>query len=476
MNLAMPGNPRYQPKNLQPYFGYDNLYRWVGKVEIASLEVMAEVGFMPADIAVHLTEETKERILAITTTSVDGAEQSTKHDIRAWVQEATKVVDPALANWLHLILTSYDPIDTGRSLMFLEVHREIVVPLTSRVMEILSDMVQKYSDQIQIGRTHGQHAIPITVGFWLATILSRIHYNIQTADTYAFALQGKISGAVGAYNAQVALGLAEKCGDNPFEDRVLEKLGLDVATISTQILPPEPIGYYLYSCVMLSACFAQLGEDCRQLMRSEIGEVREEFSSEQSGSSTMAHKRNPINFESLVGMFLKNKPEIGKVIDTLVSEHQRDLTASSVYRDFPIIVINLVQQLNTLLKENKQGVPFLQRISVDTEACRRNFETNSELLLAEPLYIALQMAGFPDAHHFINHEVVPRSKQTGETLIQIVAEISVRGAGDLRTAWDKVPKTVKNALHYPELYTGLAKEKALEVVNYVEGYLGGTKK
>ena len=194
---------------------------------------------------------------------------------------------------------------------------------------------------------------------------------------------GKISGAVGAYNAQIGLQFDQCSGDKTFEERVLEKLNLTPAKISTQILPPEPLAYFLFSCAMTSASLGQLGRDCRHLMRTEIGEITESFEENQVGSSTMAHKRNPFNFENFEGMWLKTKNEFGKVMDTLISEHQRDLVGSCVARDYPIILINLQKQLDTLTKKNQKGIPFISRITIDIESCRRNFNMNSNLILSE---------------------------------------------------------------------------------------------
>ena len=321
-------------------------------------------------------------------------------------------VDPGLRRWIHVPLTSYDALDTARALQFVRGH-EAVRRLTDKVIGLIVEQVNSFALRPQIGRTHGQHALPITVGFWFATILSRILTNIQSANSAAEKLVGKISGAVGVYNAQVGLGIAARSGDKSFEERVLEKLGLKAAPISTQVLPPEPLADYLFSCVKLSAAFGQFGRDGRHLMRTEIAELGEPFEKGQVGSSTMAHKRNPINFENLEGTWIKNQVEFGKVLATMISEHQRDLVGSSIARDFPTIVVNLVNQLNTLLRE-ADGKPFISRISVDEASLKRNFNAQGDAILAEPIYIALQMAGYEgDAHELVNHVAMPRSIQGG---------------------------------------------------------------
>lgn len=468
-NLVLPGNPRYQPKEMLPYFGYDNLYREVAAVEIATLQTLGEIGVIPKEALAELLPSIIEDILAISTTEVDEIERKiTHHDIRAWVRKAQEIINKKLARWVHIPLTSYDPIDTGRMLQFRKAYQHALNPSISEVVRLFIDLVKRFAGQIQIGRTHGQHALPITVGFWLATVLNRIVYNWQQMDLHSEGLVGKISGAVGAHNAQVGLNFAESHREKTFEQMVLDRLDLYPALISTQILPPEPLAYFLFSCCMLSATFAQFGRDCRHLMRTEIAEVAESFERGQVGSSTMAHKRNPVNFENLEGMWIKTKNEFGKVLDTLISEHQRDLVGSSVARDYPIILVNLQQQLNTLLRRNREEVPFLSRITVHQDVCKRNFEMSAHVILAEPLYIALQMAGYSgDAHELVNRNLVPIAKERNMLLVEVLEEFA-QDDSELMSVIDTIPKEVWELLHCPESYTGDAEKVALEIVVYAE--------
>lgn len=478
LNLVLPGNPRYQPNDLQKYFGYDRLYSTVAEVEIATMQTLGEIGVIPPAEMELLTADVIEQLENILTSEVDRLERIIKHDIRAWVMLAQKIVKEKLARWVHVPLTSYDALDTGRILQYKRAHSLAIKPAARTVVAIMRDKARQLADVRQIGRTHGQHALPITVGFWLGTILERIISNLKEMDRFNLMLEGKISGAVGAHNAQIGLKFAERCGQISFEERVLAKLDLKPAAISTQILLPERLAYYLFSCLMLSGAFGQLGRDCRQLMRSEIREIGEPFGSDQVGSSTMAHKRNPINFENLEGMFIKNKNEFGKVMDCLISEHQRDLVGSAPARDFPTILVNLQQQLNTLLRRTKPEAPtFLERISVDQKACHANLMMSVKVILAEPLYIALQMAGFRgDAHHFVNHELVRIARTKNITLIQVLEDLVELDDDDypeLRDTVERIPKEMRELFRSPENYTGDAKEKALRIADAADIYLAG---
>ncbi len=472
-NLYLPGNPRYQPKVLQDIFGYDNLYNAHIDVELAVLETLCDIGTIPKEEAKLLTKEVKNKVREnITTSDVDKLEKEvTKHDMRALVNLIKKQLPKQLQRWVHIPLTSNDVINSAQALQFRKAHILLQKEI-KHLASIFIKITQQHADTLQVGRTHGQHALPITAGFWLATVLNRVIQNARSMDYYAEHLYAKISGAVGAYNAQVALGIALEGGNRVFEELVLAKLGLTPAPISTQIAPPEPIAQYLFSATLLSATLAQFGRDARHLMRSEIAELSEEFAIGQVGSSTMAHKRNPISFENLEGIWLKNKNEFGKVIDTVISEHQRDLVGSSVMRDYPIVLVNLAQQIGTLLRE-KNGKTFLERIKFDEENMQRNFNQNASAMMAEPLYLALQVGGYTgDAHELVNHGAMPKMAKSGCSLIEAIREIAENDI-EVQKALKNIPETTMQILENPETYTGLAKEKALQIVNDAENYLNG---
>ena len=465
----MPGNPRYQPKDLQQFFGHDNTYRGLASVELANLDVLGELGVIPPETMSMLTPELRKAVLNIPATTVDATERKiTGHDVRAWVLEAQKLMTPKLGRWMHVLLTSYDALDTGRIFQYVAAHQQVVAPKTRQLIGIMADLVEQFADQVQIGRTHGQHALPITVGFWLATILARINYNYEQMEACAGNLRGKISGAVGAYNAQHGLGISQLCSDGPsFEERVLTRIGLKPVPISTQILPPEPLAYYLHACVQQAIAFGQFGDDGRHLMRSEIAEVAEARMKGQVGSSTMAHKVNPIKFEGLRGDATIAQALYSLVLMTGISEHQRDLTGSRPARKFPEIVITLVNQLNTLLRANDGEEPFLARLTVNPGNCLANFQQSAHLVLAEPLYIALQIAGFDgDAHALINDEIAPLARESGRSLLEELVEFA-QGADneDLLAVVEQVPAEIQELFRSPEKYAGLAREKALEIAD-----------
>jgi adenylosuccinate lyase len=251
---------------------------------------------------------------------------------------------------------------------------------------------------------------------------------------------------------------------------VLDRLGLKPALISTQIVPPEPLAYYLYSMLMLSGAFGQFGRDGRNLMRTEIAELSEPFERGQVGSSTMAHKRNPLNFENIEGTFFKNVAEFLKVLMTVISEHQRDLVGSTISRDFPTIVINAVSQMDTLMRKNKAGVPFLSRVKVNVEACRRNAQSSGNTILAEPLYLMLQMNGYRgDAHKLVNEQAMEFVSPVCNLYMAI--EMIAEDNPEVAAAWAAIPAEMRALFRNPEQYAGRAAEQTDEVCARVEDYL-----
>lgn len=467
-NLMLPGNPRYQPESLREFFGYDSLVRGLAEVELAVMDVLAQIGVIPADDYASLTEDRRRDILAIRTGEVDEVERKvTRHDVRAWVRLAQERLPSSLQRWVHVPLTSYDPLDTGRVLVYCRSYERAIRPAIKQTMLAWAYLVEEHASTLQIGRTHGQHALPVTVGFWLGTILGRVSYCLEEMDRSVRLLAGKVSGAVGAYNAQVGLSIDQHCRELlgcSFEEAVLRRVGLKRARVSTQIVQPEPLATFLFSAVMMSAAFGQFGRDARQLMRTEIGEVVDPFEPGQVGSSTMAHKRNPLNFENLDGTHThKTIWEFGKVLSTMISEHQRDLTASPAYRDFPTILVNLMCQLDTLLRVGKTDKrPFIRRIGINPEACRRNFEMSANVVLAEPIYLALQMAGYEgDAHEVVNHRAMPIAQKSGCSLFDAI-ETLARDDASVRRAIENVPGQVRELLITPDRYTGRAFDQAME--------------
>lgn len=426
-NLTQPGNLRYQPEVTKPIFGYDNLVLPMIDVEWAVLEVFAEVGVIPAQNAPLIKPSLKAYLKNfITTTMVDKRErEEIGHDVAALCFIMGERVPPELRPYVHQFLTSMDTRDTATSLLYMRAHAAMK-PLIRDVVKQFGEKIHAHRSDVKMGRTHLQHALPITFGFEFTPTLERIMKNALAMDGASKKLVGKMTGAVGVSNPHVAHKLDKLCGSTPFQERVLSKLGIQSEVFSTQNVLPEALADYLFACVKLSGAFGQFGRDCRILMSTEIAEVYEEFGVGQVGSSRMPHKRNPKTFEQLEGMYNRAKAEYAKVFDTLISSLSRDLVGSCIMRDFPTIVIILATQLETLL-EKRYGKTFIERIGFNTTRAKDRVRESGRLILSEPLHTSLAFAGFSkDAHRFVSHEILPllRAGLTPYQALEAVAALT----------------------------------------------------
>src|SRR2546425_3202080 len=255
-------------------------------------------------------------------------EAKTRHDVRALVNVIRAKVPEEARGYVHLGATSYDIVDTANALRYRECVERVLVPTIAALVARCIAMAEAEADTPQIGRTHGRHAEPITFGFGMAEYVSRLGDRIGRLQYFAKRLPGKLSGAVGAYNA---LGLLT-ADPRALEERFLASLGLHAAPVSTQIVPPEGWTDLAHACVSALGVMANLADDMRQLQRSEIGEVAESFAAEQVGSSTMPHKRNPVSFENVKSIWKAIAPRMLTTYMDQISEHQRDLTNSASQR------------------------------------------------------------------------------------------------------------------------------------------------
>ena len=326
---------------------------------------------------------------------------------------------------------------------------DVLIPGLIDFEKTLIDLALREKNTLQIGRTHGQHAVPITFGFAIAQYVSRLGNSILKIRKTSNNLRGKIAGAVGSYNASSLF------FDNPekFEMEVLQELNLKPSPISTQIPEAEFIADYANAVVEGFGILANLSDDMRNLQRSEIAEVGEIFMEKQVGSSTMPQKRNPINFENVKSLWKEFMPRLTTIHMDQISEHQRDLTNSASSRFIPEILgafyISVVR-LNRTMKS----------LQVDKDNLRRNFDMNKGLIVAEPLYILLAAYDHPDAHEIVR-QLTLKAQSARKPLTDIIKKEK-----SLQPYLKKFNKGQLKIIDNPENYTGIAEKKTESVCGY----------
>ena len=286
------------------------------EVELAAIDAMAEAGIVPADAARDLRAKA-----GVDVDRIEEIEQTTQHDVIAFTTAVAEKVGPA-ARWLHFGLTSSDVVDTAQAIQMRQACDLIVKDLAG-LMDAVRLRAEEHRRTPMIGRTHGVHAEPMTFGLklalWYAELQRDLDRVLRARDTISV---GKISGAVGTF-AHV---------DPAIEARVCEKLGLQPAPVSSQVIQRDRHAELLTTLAITAASLEKFALEIRGLQKTEIGEVEEPFGKGQKGSSAMPHKRNPIGSEQITGLSRLIRANSIAALENIALWHERDISHSSVER------------------------------------------------------------------------------------------------------------------------------------------------
>ncbi len=418
----------------------------------------AEIALVKAHLAVRggLDANLEKRLDAVAT-EIDPArvyaeEEKTKHNIRALVNVLKEMVPAEVAPLVHLGSTSVDILDTALSVRVRDCVKEVILPELRELETKLCEIAKREAETPEVGRTHGQHAVPITFGFAIAEYVSRLGKSILEIEARADGLAGKLAGAVGAYNATSMI----VRDPEDLERRYLSYLGLEPSEHSTQLVEPEYLLRLLLECNVAFGVIANLADDLRNLQRSEVGEVFEYFSSTQVGSSTMPQKRNPWNSEHVKSLWKAFAPRVVTFFMDQISEHQRDLTNSASQR----FVADYLAGFTLAVSRMKSVVSGLQ---ADREGMAKNLANAGGKVkggvLAEPAYILLAESGISDGHEVIR-KITLEAETNGITFYEALkknADAFARIQGQLEKLGVADPA---GFFANPERYRGLAAEKA----------------
>lgn len=289
--------------------------KWLD-VEIAVCEVHAERGTIPMDAL----EQIKKRA-TFSVDRINQIEQITNHDVIAFTTNLAEEIGDA-ARFVHYGLTSSDVVDTANALLLRE-SADILLKKVDGFMEVLKRRAFEFKHTPQVGRTHGIHAEPTSLGLTFALWYDEMGRNRKRLQLAREAVAvGKISGAVGAF-AHL---------DPEVEDRVCERLGLKPAAVSTQIIQRDVYAEYLSTLAIIASSLDKFALTVRHWQRTEVREAQERFGKGQKGSSAMPHKRNPIISERICGMARVIRANSLVGLENIALWHERDISHSSAER------------------------------------------------------------------------------------------------------------------------------------------------
>jgi adenylosuccinate lyase len=308
--------PRYTHPEMGRIWSDQRRYETWLLVETAAAEAMAAAGIVPPEAA----REIRERG-AFDIARIEEIEQVTQHDVIAFTTAVAEKVGPS-ARWLHFGLTSSDVIDTAQALQMREAC-DVLLKGLDGLADAIRDRALEHRRTAMIGRTHGVHAEPMTLGLKLALWYAEVGRDVERMRRARAVISvGKLSGAVGTF------------GHLPpsIEEDVCRRLGLEPAPVASQVIQRDRHAELLSAIAITGASLEKFALEIRGLQKTEIGEVEEPFGKGQKGSSAMPHKRNPIGAEQIVGMARLLRGNSHAAVENIALWHERDISHSSVER------------------------------------------------------------------------------------------------------------------------------------------------
>ena len=427
-------------KRLLPYVSEAGYVKYQAKVEAALVRTLAKHGICSHEIA----DEVEQAVELVTAEEVYEEQSRIRHNIRSLVNVIRSKISPEAHPYIHLFATSADILDTATALRFKDLTQKVILPDLIELETRLIQLARDHAETVQIGRTHGQHAEPITFGYALALYVSRIGNRIEWINQTSQNLRGQFSGAVGAFNGLALISDHPEC----IEADLLAELGMkpsDTHT-STQCVEPEFISDLAYAITSAYTVLANFADDMRHLYRTEIAEVGRKYNPQVVGSSTMPHKVNPEEFENVKSMWKAFVPRMSTVFMDSILEHQRDLTNSASSRFLTELFTAFdysVYRLNRALGE----------MDVKTDQMRVNLELTAGDTVAEPIYLLMAYYGFPDAYDY-TRKLIAQVHETGKSLVELLWQDQA-----IQPFLEKLTAKQREALSDPAKYIGASVER-----------------
>jgi len=379
---------RYGTREMLRVFEEENYIQRMLDVEAALAWAQSEVGEIPREAAEKIMEMASTKYVKVS--RVKEIEREIKHDVMALVKALAEVCGPSGA-YVHLGITSYDIVDTARALQLRDA-LDIIEQRLNDLELILLNLAERYKSTIMIGRTHGQHALPITFGLKMAVWMREISRNIERLrECRKRILVGKITGAVGT---QAGLGPNAL----KIQELVMKRLGLKHAEVTTQIIQRDRHAELICLLAIIASTLDKFATEIRELQRTEIAEVFEPFERQrQVGSSTMPHKRNPEICERICGLAKVVRGLVIPALENIPTWHERDLTQSSAERFTIPEACILVDYMLYLM------IWVLSNLEVDEDRMQRNIDITEGRIMSEAVMIALTRKGMSrqDAHELL---------------------------------------------------------------------------
>jgi len=376
--IALPVHPiefRYHYPEMYAVFTEEaKLQNWLD-VEVALAWAHAELGTIPKAAAKEI--ERKAKVGVVKVERVKEIEEKTKHDLLAMVYALQEVCEGDAGGYIHLGATSYDTEDTALALQ-LRRAMDIIEGDLKALLSVLLDKALEHRETVCIGRTHGQHALPMTYGMKFALWASEVGRHLdRLSETRKRVEVGKMSGAVGTMAS---------FGEKGFEVQriTMERLKLETTLVTNQIIQRDRHAELQCLLALIAGTLDKIGRELRNLQRTEIAEISEPI---RSPSSTMPQKLNPSNTERICGLARVIRGSVNASLESIALEHERDISNSGMER------INIPEGFILTDYILRQMTGIVKGLSFDSDNIERNLNMTLGLILTERLMIELVAKG-----------------------------------------------------------------------------------
>jgi len=366
--------PRYSRPDMVAIWSPESKFRIWYEIEAHACDAMADLGVIPRENAQAVW---KAKDVEFDVTRIDEIEAVTKHDVIAFLTHLSEHVGSEEARFVHQGMTSSDVLDTCFNVQLVRA-TDILIEDTKGLLAALKRRALEHKDTIRIGRSHGIHAEPTTMGLTFARFYAEMDRNLTRLKTARDEIStGAISGAVGTF-ANI---------DPAVEEHVCAQLGLSPEPISTQVIPRDRHAAFFAALGVVASSIENVSTEIRHMQRTEVLEAAEFFSMGQKGSSAMPHKKNPVLTENLTGLARLVRMTVVPAMENVALWHERDISHSSVERNIgPDATITLDFALARLTS-------VIDKLLVYPDNMMANMNKFPGLVMSQRVLLALTQAG-----------------------------------------------------------------------------------
>jgi adenylosuccinate lyase len=403
--------PRYSRPEMVSIWSAETKFRIWFEIEAHACDALAELGVIPKEAAKTIWE--KGNAATFNVARIDEIEAVTKHDVIAFLTHLAEFVGPD-SRFIHQGMTSSDVLDTTLNIQLVRA-TDILLAGLDRLLAALKTRALEHKDTVRIGRSHGIHAEPTTMGLTFARFYAEMDRNkarlLAAREEIATCA---ISGAVGTF-ANI---------DPQVEEHVAAAMGLKAEPVSTQVIPRDRHAMYFAVLGVIASSIENAAIEIRHMQRTEVLEAEEFFSPGQKGSSAMPHKRNPVLTENLTGLARLVRMSVVPAMENVALWHERDISHSSVERAIgPDTTVTLDFALHRLA-----GV--IEKLVIYPENMLKNMNKFKGLVMSQRVLLALTQAGVSreDAYRLVQRNAMKVWEKGADFLEELLADAEVRAA------------------------------------------------